>query len=127
MKPINTSVLKQIIILRTDLEMRKGKMVAQGAHASVKAVMSGLDARREDWVNWIYDWLEDDHFTKIALKCGSEEELLQRWDKVKMIFPTALIRDKGFTTLKVEAYSALAIGPAPNELLDEYFKDMRLL
>ncbi len=29
---------KQVIVLRKDLNMRKGKMVAQGAHASMRAV-----------------------------------------------------------------------------------------
>ena len=28
--------VKQVIVLRKDLNMRKGKMVAQGAHASMK-------------------------------------------------------------------------------------------
>ncbi len=30
---------KQMIVLRKDLNMRKGKMVAQGAHASMKAAL----------------------------------------------------------------------------------------
>jgi PTH2 family peptidyl-tRNA hydrolase len=29
---------KQVIIIRKDLNMRKGKMIAQGAHASMKAI-----------------------------------------------------------------------------------------
>jgi len=28
--------VKQVIVLRKDLQMRKGKMIAQGAHASMK-------------------------------------------------------------------------------------------
>jgi peptidyl-tRNA hydrolase len=31
---INRDV-KQLIVMRTDLNMRKGKMIAQGAHASI--------------------------------------------------------------------------------------------
>jgi len=30
---------KQIIVMRTDLKMRKGKMIAQGAHASMKVLL----------------------------------------------------------------------------------------
>ena len=30
---------KQVIVLRKDLGMRKGKMVAQGAHASLGAIL----------------------------------------------------------------------------------------
>ena len=36
---------KQVIVLRKDLNMRKGKMVAQGAHASMAALLG--TARRE--------------------------------------------------------------------------------
>ena len=34
---------KQVIVMRKDLNMRKGKMIAQGAHASMKVL---LDAGR---------------------------------------------------------------------------------
>lgn len=37
MKPRN---VKQVIVMRKDLNMRKGKMIAQGAHASVDALLS---------------------------------------------------------------------------------------
>ena len=30
---------KQMIVLRKDLNMRKGKMIAQGAHASLKVLL----------------------------------------------------------------------------------------
>ena len=36
---------KQVIVLRKDLNMRKGKMVAQGARASMRAILNL--ARRE--------------------------------------------------------------------------------
>lgn len=29
-------IVKQVIVIRKDLNMRKGKMIAQGAHASMK-------------------------------------------------------------------------------------------
>lgn len=35
--------MKQIIAMRTDLNMRKGKMIAQGAHASMGAVLRFRD------------------------------------------------------------------------------------
>ena len=30
---------KQVIVIRKDLNMRKGKMIAQGAHASMKVIL----------------------------------------------------------------------------------------
>jgi PTH2 family peptidyl-tRNA hydrolase len=39
---------KQTIVLRKDLNMRKGKMIAQGAHASMRAIlMLGASRRRK--------------------------------------------------------------------------------
>ena len=34
--------MKQVIVIRKDLNMRKGKMIAQGAHASIDAIL-GMD------------------------------------------------------------------------------------
>jgi len=45
--------MKQVIIIRKDLNMRKGKMIAQGAHASMKATLNYLeDNRVEKMVSW---------------------------------------------------------------------------
>jgi PTH2 family peptidyl-tRNA hydrolase len=71
---------KQVIVLRKDLNMRKGKMVAQGAHASMRAILNGarregdvliipLDARNEPWLCG--------RFKKICVSVNSESELLK--------------------------------------------------
>ena len=71
---------KQVIVLRKDLNMRKGKMVAQGAHASMRAILNGarrednvliipLDARNEPWLCG--------RFKKICVSVNSEGELLK--------------------------------------------------
>jgi len=39
---LETQELKQVIVLRRDLEMGKGKMVAQGCHAAVEAVLETM-------------------------------------------------------------------------------------
>ena len=31
---------KQVIVIRNDLNMRRGKQIVQGAHASMKAIIS---------------------------------------------------------------------------------------
>src|SRR5271157_6246907 len=41
-KHSNYSV-KQVIVMRKDLNMRKGKMIAQGAHASMKAILYQME------------------------------------------------------------------------------------
>jgi hypothetical protein len=72
---------KQVIVLRKDLNMRKGKMVAQGAHASMRAILNGarregdvliipLDARNEPWLCG--------RFKKICVSVNSEHQELMR-------------------------------------------------
>jgi len=71
---------KQVIIIRKDLKMRKGKMVAQGCHASMKVFFDmGLITRgvlnidlTEDMQEWV-----SGIFTKICVGVNSEEELLE--------------------------------------------------
>ena len=40
--------VKQVIVMRKDLNMRKGKMIAQGAHASVDALLSLFSCTEAD-------------------------------------------------------------------------------
>jgi PTH2 family peptidyl-tRNA hydrolase len=123
---------KQVIVLRKDLNMRKGKMVAQGAHASMRAILNGarregdaliipLDARNEPWLCG--------RFKKICVSVNSESELLalhQRALDTGLI--TALIRDAGLTEFGgVPTYTALAIGPDEDVKVDELTKDLPLL
>jgi peptidyl-tRNA hydrolase len=37
---------KQVIVVRKDLGMRKGKMIAQGAHAAIGALQAAWEAMR---------------------------------------------------------------------------------
>jgi PTH2 family peptidyl-tRNA hydrolase len=98
--------------------MRKGKMVAQGAHASMKAILdSMIDVEEEkvlylepgtpmeDWINGI--------FTKICVSVDSEEELLELYNNAKIQgYNAALIQDAGLTEFGgVPTYTCCAIGP----------------
>jgi len=48
---------KQAIVLRRDIDMGRGKAAAQAAHASVDAVLSIVNSKREDWVRWLDEWV----------------------------------------------------------------------
>jgi len=123
---------KQVIVIRKDLKMRKGKMVAQGAHASMKVffdiglVTDGmltidLDEAMQEWVGGL--------FTKICVSVNSEEELLEIYATAQSIgLPCSLIQDAGLTEFNgVATYTAVAIGPARNEEVDEVTKALPLL
>jgi PTH2 family peptidyl-tRNA hydrolase len=139
--------IKQVIILRKDLNMRKGKMVAQGAHASMAAILKQgcLHFHETDSLapalvrefnldmsspssNAIWEWLNGS-FTKITLSCDSEEELLALHEKAKGAnLLCSLIQDNGLTEFNgVKTYTAVAIGPDFSEKIDLITSQLKLL
>lgn len=124
--------IKQVIVIRRDLKMRRGKEIAQGAHASMAALLQGLTIDEDGAVRlqvWpeARQWLQG-AFTKIAVKVQSEEELLAVRDKaVEAGIPHALIQDAGRTEFHgVPTYTALAVGPASAEQLAPVTGDLKL-
>ena len=125
-------MIKQVIVLRKDLNMRKGKMVAQGAHASMKVFLDrGLTYDYQlhaeltpDMVEWV-----EGKFAKIVLGVESEEELLAVYEQAQEAdIPTALITDDGRTEFHGEpTHTAVAVGPAKAEDIDPITGSMKLL
>jgi len=131
---MNKYEYKQVLILRKDLEMRKGKMIAQGAHASLKAILGSVNMGQGNCDPalkihpYIEGWLMD-RFAKIAVYVDSEEELLDIYKQaVNAELPCSLIEDAGFTEFNgVPTYTAVAVGPGPIDLIDTITKELKLL
>ena len=64
--------LKMVMCVRTDLNMQKGKMVAQCCHACLGAYRRAV----KNYAKWVREWLTWG-CAKIALKCPSEEVLYE--------------------------------------------------
>jgi peptidyl-tRNA hydrolase, PTH2 family len=122
---------KQVIILRADLNMKIGKAVAQGAHASMGALLKAssitahtlhipLSEASEHWLS--------NSFTKICLKVNSEAELLElEANALQTKLPVCLITDNGVTVFKgIPTRTALAIGPGPVDEIDALTKHLKL-
>lgn len=128
--------MKQMIAMRTDLGMRKGKMIAQGAHASLGAVLPffteiGADPFDTQWIanrRKIHDWLAGP-FKKICIRVDSEEELLALHQAaVDAGLITCLITDSGLTEFNgVATKTCCAIGPATDEELEPITGNLMLL
>lgn len=127
---MNKEEPKQVIVMRKDLNMRKGKMVAQGSHASMKAVIdwgnfedtkTGLDfcISDIDQNEALVEWLEG-RFTKVCVSVDSEEELMDVYNNAVAagIKCVSLITDAGLTEFNgVPTVTCCAIGPAyPSEI-----------
>ncbi len=111
---------KQAIILRADLKMGKGKLVAQGAHACVDALGKASPDAVEKW--------KRGGMEKICLKVTGERELLQVFqDAKKLKLPASLIRDAGRTQIEQGTLTAVAIGPAEETEVDKVTGKLKLL
>jgi len=113
---------KQVIVLRIDLKMSKGKIAAQAGHAAVSAAEEARKRRPSWWKAWI-----NEGQCKIAVKAESEEELLELETKAKELgLPSALVTDRGLTELPPGTITCLGIGPAPSDQVDKITGELNL-
>jgi PTH2 family peptidyl-tRNA hydrolase len=129
---------KQLIVMRRDLKMRKGKIAAQAGHACVEATLMALahegrlgEVRMTPDEGWVYlehpadevtplsDWF-DAGVAKVCVYVDSEDELLGIAEQGRERgFLVALIRDAGFTEFHGEpTYTCLAFEPLPADKID---------
>ena len=103
---------KQVIVVRQDLKLPKGKMAAQAAHASVGAL---LKSHRDDIKKW-----QEQGMKKVVLKVKDEKELLDYKKKAEDAgLVVSLIEDAGHTVVKPGTITCFGIGPAPEQKIDK--------
>lgn len=130
---------KQVIVMRSDLKMPKGKLVSQGAHASMAALLNQAlvhpleDSSIKEIViplsnSPLKDWLTDS-FTKVVVKVNSEEELLSVYQQAqKQGLICSLIKDNGTTVFNgVPTLTCCAIGPDDIEKINQITGHLSLL
>ncbi len=135
--------VKQIIVVREDLNMSRGKLASQAAHASMKALVDAMRKHTdEDGELLSYhlalsesendkelaEWLNGS-FTKIVVYVKSEEKLMNLYNKVKDAgLRVSLIIDNGTTEFGgVKTKTCIAIGPHAAERIDPFTKKYPLL
>ena len=150
-------ISKQVIVMRRDLKnakgekVRTGKLMAQAAHASLKAIFDNMrwskmrfgygivnEAEAQYGGNFILnesditdamkDWLTG-RFTKICVGVNSEAELLEVYNKSKEKgLICSLITDAGLTEFNgVPTITCCAVGPAWSNEVDEVTGKLPLL
>lgn len=134
--------MKQIIIVRKDLQMSPGKMSAQVSHASMAFLSNWIknncnnyhidaDIDKDIFDGWI-----NGIFTKVVLEAKNKNQLLKAIDKAKELGMVEgkdyfIIKDNCLTELKPEEVDENGIGrtitcigfkPMENEVIDQIGK-----
>jgi len=113
---------KQVIIIRNDLKMGKGKIAAQASHASLEAFLLTSKKNPSAVSNW-----QEIGQKKVVLKVDSKDELLRLFQEVKNILPAVLIKDAGLTQLASPDVTCVGIGPIKETEVDRFTKKYKLL
>ena len=132
---------KQVIVVRKDLKMPRGKIAAQASHASVGALLQSMFGKRLEESDFdgfqinktpivndaTKDWLAGE-FTKICVYVESEQELMNIYEKAqKNGLNVCLITDNGHTCFNgAKTKTCLAIGPCFSTDVDPITKDLKL-
>ncbi len=117
-----TGPVKQVIVIRNDLKLGKGKIAAQAAHASIEAYKKAKTKDEEIVREW-----EETGCKKIVVCAESEKEIVELFEKIKKELPAALIKDAGYTQIEPGTITALGIGPWKEKKIDEYTGMLKLL
>ena len=110
---------KQVILVRQDLRLPKGKLAVQVSHASVSALLKSHK-------DIIFKW-KNQGMKKIVLKVKDEKELIKykRLAEGKWLV-TALITDAGRTVVEPGTITCLGIGPDDEEIIDKVTGNLKM-
>ncbi len=130
-------MIKQVLVMRADLKMRKGKCVAQGAHASISFLVKRLTTAWDSLGTGQYEgnfskneieWMFGGAFTKICLQVSSEAELMEIYEQAETSgLEVHMITDAGKTEFNgVPTRTCLAIGPDTEEKINQVTGHLKL-
>lgn len=119
---------KQVIVMRRDLGMRRGKEIAQGAHASMIWLALRIHQPGYTFTDSEQQWLSGP-FTKVCVRVDSEEELLSVVQAAKDAgVLVQLVIDAGKTEFHgVPTPTCCAVGPDFAERINPVTGHLKLL
>lgn len=130
-------MLKQVIVMRKDLNMRKGKMAAQSAHATIAVLLRQQQISEETLNNanhhvmiltmTVVNWLRSG-MTKIVVGVEDEQELRGIVAKAQAAgLWCSTVIDAGKTEFPEPTLTCCAIGPDEAEKIDAITGHLALL
>lgn len=114
--------IKQVIAVRTDLRMGRGKIAAQVGHACVLAA----ETARISKPDWHAEWWGSQE--KVVVKVSGYEEIERiRREAAQMGLPFQVVSDAGHTQVLPGTVTCVSVGPAPENMVDRITGDLPLL
>jgi PTH2 family peptidyl-tRNA hydrolase len=111
---------KQVILVRQDLKLPKGKMSVQVAHASLDAASKSDKELVENW--------KKQGAKKVALKVADEKELIKYLSMAEDAgLKVSLIKDAGHTVVEPGTITCLGIGPDLSEKVDKVTGNLKMV
>ena len=111
---------KQVIVVRDDLKLSRGKLAVQVAHAAIIGYEKSDKRIVEGW--------KREGQKKIVLKVSNLKELMMvKEEAEKAGFVTGIVRDAGLTEIPPGTITALVIGPDVESKVDKITGNLSLL
>ena len=113
--------MKLVLVVRTDLDMGRGKIAAQMAHAAVAAALRAQGTA--DFAEWLQAGQP-----KVVLKVAGEDQLRELCAAATAEgLPVEVVHDAGRTQVEAGTMTCAAIGPAPSDRVDAVAGGLSLL
>ena len=110
---------KQAVVINSTIEMSKGKTAAQASHASLEAFLKAEEDIREAW--------RTEGGKKIVLQASRDEMDELRADAESLNIPCYEVCDAGLTEVEPGTVTALGLGPAEEDKIDEVTGELELV
>jgi len=112
--------MKQVIVIRNDLKMSKGKTAAQACHGCLGSYKKADSNKIKEW--------EREGEKKVIVKVNTLEELFEIKELAKKNnVPNYMVKDAGRTEIPTGTVTCLGIGPDTDEIVDKVTQDLKLL
>lgn len=111
--------MKQVLVVNKSLNLPKGKLAAQAAHAAVAAFLEAAEDAQNLWL--------EDGMPKVVVAAADAQALLDLQAAAAALgIPNSLIEDAGRTVVPEGTITCLGLGPAEDARLDEVTGELKL-
>ncbi len=116
-------MVKMVIAVRKDIDMGKGKIAAQVAHAAVACTLLSMKKNKKIFNEWY-----DSGQKKVVVKVDNLDEIYKIKEECKELgIISEIITDAGFTQIVPGTVTCIGLGPDNDDTLDEITGKYHLL